>query len=117
MPPPPHRLPRTARVPTPCAGKLADEVAARKPHIAAVEALNVGKPLREAEADMDDVIAALRYCAGLAEKGKGVDHIQPDASALPDPAFAGSYIIYEPVGVVGAILPFNFPQARAREGA
>lgn len=94
----------------PPAGKLADEVSARKSRIAAIEALNVGKPFREAEADMDDVVAALRYCAGLAEKGKGVDHIQPDQDALPDPAFKGSYIIYEPVGVVGAILPFNFPQ-------
>jgi betaine-aldehyde dehydrogenase len=96
--------------------KLADEVAARKPHIAAVEALNVGKPLREGEADLDDVIACLRYCAGLAEKGCGVKHIQTDAAALPDPGFAGSHIIYEPVGVVAGILPFNFPAVRRGRG-
>lgn len=37
-----------------------------------------------------------------------VPTIQPDASALPDPAFSGK-IIYEPVGVVVGVLPFNFP--------
>ena len=89
--------------------RLADEVLMRKDAIAAIEALNVGKPLREAEADLDDVVAALRYCADLAVRGRGVEHIQPDASALPDPSFAGSYILYEPVGVVAAILPYNFP--------
>ena len=87
--------------------KLADEVAVRKPHIAAVEALNTGKPLREAEGDCDDVVGVLRYCAGLAEKGKGVAHIQPDQDALPDANFKGSYIIYEPVGVVGAVTPWK----------
>jgi acyl-CoA reductase-like NAD-dependent aldehyde dehydrogenase len=89
--------------------KLADELEKRKPEAAAVEALNTGKPLREAQGDVDDACAAFRYCAGLAEKGRGVEHIQPDQAALPDPNFAGSSIIYEPVGVVAGILPFNFP--------
>ena len=89
--------------------KLADEIGTRKAHIAAVEAANTGKPLREAEGDVDDIGLALRYCAGLAEKGKGVNHIQPDQEAFPDPNFKGSSIIYEPVGVVGSMLPFNFP--------
>jgi betaine-aldehyde dehydrogenase len=35
--------------------KLADGVDAAKPRLAAMEALNTGKPLREAEADVDDV--------------------------------------------------------------
>ena len=89
--------------------KLADELGSRKAHVAAIEALNTGKPYREAEGDVDDACAAFRYCAALAENGKGVAHIQPDQSALPDPNFAGSHIIYEPVGVVAGILPFNFP--------
>jgi betaine-aldehyde dehydrogenase len=88
--------------------KLADELSSRKAHIAAVEALNTGKPFREGEGDVEDACAALRYCAGLAEKGRGVAHIQPDAAAL-DASFAGSSILYEPVGVVVGILPFNFP--------
>ena len=87
--------------------KLADEVASKKPHVAAVEALNTGKPLREAEGDVDDVCGVLRYCAGVAEKGKGVNHIQPNQDALPDVNFKGSYIIYEPVGVVGAVTPWK----------
>ena len=35
--------------------KLADGVDAAKPRLAAMESLNTGKPLREAEADVDDV--------------------------------------------------------------
>jgi betaine-aldehyde dehydrogenase len=89
--------------------KLADEMANRKAHIAAIEAINTGKPFREAEGDVDDTCAAFRYCASLAENGCGVKHIQPDASKLPDPQFENSYIRYEPVGVVVGILPFNFP--------
>jgi betaine-aldehyde dehydrogenase len=72
-----------------------------------IEALNTGKPFREAEGDVDDAIAAFRYCANLAESGR-TKAIQPDASALPDPSFTGR-IIYEPVGVVVGITPFNFP--------
>jgi len=88
--------------------KLADELEQRKPACAAAEAINAGKPLREAHGDVDDACAAFRYCAGLAEKGRGVEHIQPDQAALPDPNFAGSSIVYEPVGVVAGILPWNF---------
>lgn len=86
--------------------KLADEVEARKARIATVEALNCGKPMREAEGDVDDAIACFRYCANLAERGS-TKAIQPHADLLPAP-FKGS-IIYEPVGVVVGITPFNFP--------
>jgi len=41
-----------------------------------IEAVNTGKPLREAEGDVDDAIAALRYCAALAEAGRGVEALQ-----------------------------------------
>jgi betaine-aldehyde dehydrogenase len=88
--------------------KLADEVAARKPRICTAETLNCGKPYREAEGDIDDCIAALKYCAGLAEKGAASALPGCDQSALPDPSFTGA-IRYEPVGVVVGITPFNFP--------
>jgi hypothetical protein len=54
-----------------------------------IEATNTGKPVREAEGDVDDAIAAFRYCAGLAESGR-TRAIQTDASALPDPSFGGT---------------------------
>lgn len=72
-----------------------------------MEALNTGKPLREGEGDIDDAIAAFRYCARLAEEGPLKTTMQPLAGALPDP-FKGT-IIYEPVGCVVGITPFNFP--------
>lgn len=75
--------------------------------VCSVEALNTGKPVREAEGDVDDAIAAFRYCAALAEGGH-TKAIQTVAASLPDPSFTGR-IIYEPVGVVVGITPFNFP--------
>lgn len=66
------------------------------PPCCSAESLNTGKPLREAEGDIDDCIACLRYCAGLAEKAPA-PLPQPDAGALPDPKFSGA-IEYEPVG-------------------
>ena len=92
--------------------KLSAGVAAAKERIAAVEARNCGKPFREACGDIDDVIACFAYCATLAEAGKGLDHIQPLPGSLP-PDFATSVIRYEPLGVVAAITPFNFPAMMA----
>lgn len=91
--------------------KLADELTARRDHIAAVESLNTGKPFREGQGDVDDAIAALKYAAGLASSGK-TKAIQTDATLLPDPSFTGS-IRYEAVGVVLGITPFNFPMMMA----
>lgn len=89
---------------------LADELVTRRSRIAAIECLNTGKPSREAEGDVDDCIATLRYVAGLLDKGDSALPfcIQPDAAALPDPNFSGR-VMYEPVGVVAGITPFNFP--------
>ena len=71
-----------------------------------MEAFNTGKPLREAHGDVDDACAAFRYCARQA-RGFNSAYPQPN-EPLPDAAFKGS-IRYEPVGVVGAICPWNFP--------
>jgi len=85
---------------------LADELERRRDDVASVEALNCGKPLREAFGDVDDACAAFRYCARQAET---FDARYPGPSeAMPDAAMVGS-IRYEPVGVVAAICPFNFP--------
>jgi betaine-aldehyde dehydrogenase len=59
-----------------------------------------------------DAIAAFRYCAGLA-RTSGVRESRPvamplDAGGLPNGTLTGS-IRYEPVGVVGAICPWNYP--------
>jgi betaine-aldehyde dehydrogenase len=87
--------------------KLADELNSRKDRIAAIESLNTGKPFREAQGDVDDAVAAFRYCANMTEN-RSIQAIQTNTAALPDPSFTGS-IRYEPVGVVVGITPFNFP--------
>ena len=79
---------------------LAAELERRKPAVASVEAFNTGKPLREAEGDVDDACAAFRYCARQAENF-AARYPQP-CEDLPDAQFAGS-TRYEAVGVVGAI--------------
>jgi betaine-aldehyde dehydrogenase len=66
------------------------------------EALDTGKRLVEAEYDMDDVVACLRYYAGVGgtEAGRVVDTGRPDAI---------SRLVYEPIGVCGLITPWNYP--------
>ncbi|HJR33239.1 MAG TPA: aldehyde dehydrogenase family protein, partial [Pseudomonas sp.] len=64
-----------------------------------------GKPLFEAAIDVDDVIATFEYYAGLAE---GLDAKQDSAVALPTDDFSAR-LRREPCGVVGLIVPWNFP--------
>ena len=89
--------------------RLADELERRKEAVASVEAFNTGKPFREAQGDVDDACAAFRYCARQAENLEA-RYPQP-VEALPDAQFRGS-TRYEPVGVVAAICPWNFPLVR-----
>ncbi len=89
--------------------RLADALEARKEAVASVEALNTGKPFREAQGDVDDACAAFRYCARQAQN---IEKRYPQpVEDLPDASFRGS-TRYEPVGVVGAICPWNFPLVR-----
>src|SRR5690349_7465864 len=70
------------------------------------EALDTGKRTVEAEYDMDDVTACLRYYAGVGgtESGRVVDTGKADAI---------SRLVYEPVGVCGLITPWNYPLLQA----
>lgn len=86
--------------------RLADELEKLKPGVSSVEAFNTGKPLKEAEGDVDDACAAFRYCARQAQNFDA-RYPQP-VEALPDAQFVGS-TRYEAVGVVAAICPWNFP--------
>ena len=85
---------------------LADELEKRRDDVASVEAFNCGKPVREAYGDVDDACTAFRYCARQAEN-INTYYPQP-VEPMPDTAMRGS-VTYEPVGVVAAICPFNFP--------
>jgi aldehyde dehydrogenase (NAD+) len=81
--------------------KLADAIEARSAELVKLEVLNTGKPLREAQIDLRETVDAFRYYAGWATKLQG-DTIPVRGNVL-------NYTLREPVGVVGAIIPWNFP--------
>jgi acyl-CoA reductase-like NAD-dependent aldehyde dehydrogenase len=81
--------------------RLADLLEQRAPEVAAVETKNNGKPLFESKIDVAMAIETLRYYAGWADKLTG--------DTLPVAGNFFTYTLREPVGVVGAIVPWNFP--------
>ncbi|ALL67144.1 Aldehyde dehydrogenase [Paraburkholderia caribensis MBA4] len=70
--------------------------------IVALESLDAGKPLASVKRqDVPAAIDTLAYYAGWCDKINGqVVPVRPDAL---------TYTVREPVGVVGAIVPWNFP--------
>jgi acyl-CoA reductase-like NAD-dependent aldehyde dehydrogenase len=86
---------------------LSDKVAEHEGELAALESANVGKPIREAQAfDVPNAAYVLGYYASWADKlyGQTIPH-----SMMP----VLNYTLREPVGVVAAIVPWNFPLAIA----
>ena len=68
--------------------------------------LDHGKPLREANSDVDDAIEACGYFATLAEKQ---DTQQNEVIENGTNGDFTTTIVYEPIGVIGAITPWNYP--------
>ncbi|NIQ04023.1 MAG: aldehyde dehydrogenase family protein, partial [Nitrospinaceae bacterium] len=88
--------------------KLADLIEARTEEFAQLETLDNGKPLTIARAaDVPLTVDHFRYYAGLATKvhGETIDISVPYA---PGTQFF-DFTLREPVGVVGQIIPWNFP--------
>src|SRR5689334_6010108 len=82
--------------------RLADLVEKNIEELAELETLDNGKPIFESRyVDMPMVIDVLRYYAGLATK------IHGETVNTSEAAF--TYTLREPVGVVGLIVPWNFP--------
>ena len=81
--------------------RLADKVRQNLPALAELECRNTGKPIVEAEYDLNDVATCFEYYGGLATKITG--HVNP----VPDNAMSLS--LKEPVGVAGQIIPWNYP--------
>ena len=82
--------------------KIADRIEANLPMLAAAETWDNGKPLRETTfADLPLAVDHFRYFAGCirAQEG-GVSEIDSQTYA---------YHFHEPLGVVGQIIPWNFP--------
>ncbi|TVU14148.1 hypothetical protein EJB05_37595 [Eragrostis curvula] len=84
---------------------IATKIKDKKSDLALLETLDSGKPLDEANGDMDDVAACFEYYADLAE---GLDGKQRSSISLPMENFK-SYVLKEPIGVVGMITPWNYP--------
>jgi betaine-aldehyde dehydrogenase len=84
--------------------KIADLIEAELDEIAAIESMDNGKPLREAQADVDDAVHCFRYYAGLIRTPhNGVYNVNSNFGTMH------SYTVTEPVGVCGLITPWNFP--------
>ena len=82
--------------------RLADRIEEELEELAALESLDNGKPIRDSRsADLPLVIDCLRYYAGYADKIHG--------STIPVRGNFFTYTRKEPVGVVGQIIPWNFP--------
>ena len=81
--------------------KAADLLEARAQEFAEVETRQNGKPFFESKIDVAMTVETLRYYAGWADKITG--------ATLPVAPGSFVYTLKEPVGVVGAIVPWNFP--------
>jgi acyl-CoA reductase-like NAD-dependent aldehyde dehydrogenase len=85
-----------------CLLKLADLIEQRIDEFAQLETLDNGKPIKEARyVDLPGVIDVFRYYAGWATKLEG------ETVNVNNNFF--TYTLREPIGVVGQIIPWNFP--------
>ncbi|MDP2119135.1 MAG: aldehyde dehydrogenase family protein [Hoeflea sp.] len=100
-------LPAAARAAT--LRRIAQGIRDRVDEIAALETRDNGKPLPEARWDIEDAAFCFDYYAGLAEAAEARGDTPVDVG---DARFE-SRIRREPVGVVGAITPWNFPMLMA----
>ncbi|HEY9029044.1 MAG TPA: aldehyde dehydrogenase family protein [Burkholderiaceae bacterium] len=82
--------------------KLADLIEANAEELARLESLDTGHPLRDSRTlDVPRTAACYRYFGGMADKFQG--------ETIPVEAGFLNYTLREPVGVVGQVVPWNFP--------
>jgi aldehyde dehydrogenase (NAD+) len=81
--------------------RLAQAIDSHRDELAVIESRDNGKALRETRLELEAIVRYFEYYAGVAQNVLG--HTFPDA---------GPYMTYtrrEPIGVVGAIIPWNAP--------
>jgi len=99
-------LPAWSKTPAPergrLLGKLAEAIEADADYLTRLECLDTGHPIRDTRIlDLPRTVVTFRYYAGLADKIDG-------RTVQSEPGFL-NYVTREPVGVVGQIVPWNFP--------
>ncbi|SAK68025.1 betaine-aldehyde dehydrogenase [Caballeronia glebae] len=82
--------------------KLADAIEANADELARLESMDTGHPIRDTRnLDVPRTAATFRYFGGMADKFEG--------SVIPVEAGFLNYLTREPVGIVGQVVPWNFP--------
>src|SRR5882757_714469 len=82
--------------------KLAERLEAAEEEFAALEALNVGKPMGLAREEVEMIVDHLRFFAGAARtlEGRAAGEYMPGHTSI---------IRRDPLGVVGSVAPWNYP--------
>jgi aldehyde dehydrogenase (NAD+) len=82
--------------------RLADAVEANAEELARLESTDTGHPIRDSSRlDVPRTAATFRYFGGMADKYEG--------TVVPVERGFLNYVLRQPVGVVGQIVPWNFP--------
>ncbi len=82
--------------------RLADLIEANSEELARLESLDTGHPLKDSRfLDVPRTAGCYRYFGGMADKFQG--------ETIPVEAGFLNYTLREPVGVVGQVVPWNFP--------
>lgn len=82
---------------------IAERIRDHAEELATLETLDTGHPIADSRFDVADTAHHFEYYAGLAGRTAGEAHLLPDGKLLT--------VLRVPVGVVGAINPWNFPIA------
>ncbi|WP_043532181.1 aldehyde dehydrogenase family protein [Litchfieldella xinjiangensis] len=102
-------LPEWSRLPSQRRAAYLEAIAHQLQHrydeLVELSSRNNGKPISEAEIDLDDAIACYRY---YSERARELDDRQGRPVALEMDGITAS-VYQDPVGVVGLIIPWNFP--------
>ncbi len=84
-----------------CLRKLATLLDEERADLARTITLEMGKPIAESEAEIDKCADCCRFYAGNAAKFLAPEVVRSEAGQ--------SYVQYEPMGIVLAVMPWNFP--------
>ncbi|GGK88740.1 aldehyde dehydrogenase family protein [Streptomyces flaveus] len=89
--------------------RIAEAIRHQGERLARLESWDVGKPLRQAKADVEAAARYFEFYAGVADKLGGTTI--PLGPGLID------YTVREPIGVSGQIIPFNYPLQNTARGS